>query len=353
MIPREPPAWRSVETPTESALYGVSAFDSGAVAVGEGGVVLGRPNGERWQTIVENGPATDSRNLRSVDATDDGARVWFAGDSGAVGSYDVASAVKRDFSEPDGADDDWQSIAVVGSANEETVFLGTAEGAVLRLSIVDRSLEVGEFSKPPTLTTGLASLAAVGDTLYVLSRGGRLFKTQDSTEWTTMEFDPDEFADLAVDGDAHYAVRSAGEGYKLSPEDTHSFAFGRSSIRAVDAADGRVIAVGSEGGVYRRVRDGWVSVSTDTEKELCDVSLVAGDSLARDVAVGAAGTVLERDGLPEGDGEWGSSAESGSDSAVASEQTSDTGDTDADDADDADNADDSDDADDGNSAGLA
>lgn len=323
MTPREPPAWQTVETPVRNTLYGVSVFDSGAVAVGESGVVLGRPNGEPWQPVIEHGPGGNARNLAAVDATDEGARVWFAGESGAVGTYDVAGAVKRDFSGVDDIDADWEAISVAGDANEETVYLATDEGAVLRLSIADRSLEVGEFVRPPTLATGLAGLETLADgRLVVLSRGGRLFTTTNREQWTTVEFEPDEFVDVAarsaagnqksmISGDlaadeAVYAVRAPGEGYRYADGGAASFPFGRPTLTAVAASGDRVVAVGSRGGVYRRAPDGWVTVTTDNDRTLRDVSVVpdaeAGD--ARDIAVGDAGTILERGGIPEGTASW-------------------------------------------------
>lgn len=307
MTPRETPAWQTVEAPARNTLYGVTVFDSGAIAVGESGVVFGRPNGESWQPVIERGPAGKSRNLKAVGATDDGARVWFAGNSGAVGTYDVAAAIKRDFSSIDGIDADWTDIAVTGEANSETVYLGTDEGAVLRLTVEERSLDVGEFVRPPTLASGLAGIDALADgRLVVLSKGGRLFITQDREQWTTVEFQPDEFADVGGDGDEVFLVRAEGEGYRYEDGQAASFPFGQPSLLAVDAADGRVVTVGTGGGVYRRAPDGWVNISTDNDRTLHDVSAVPpgtnGD--ARDVAVGAAGTILERGGLPAGDVDW-------------------------------------------------
>ena len=300
-------------------------FDSGAVAVGESGVVFGRPNGEHWQPVVEHGPSGNARTLSAVDATDEGARVWFVGESGAIGTYDVAGAVKRDFSNVDDIDADWQAVTVAGRANEETVYLATDEGAVLRLSIVDRSLEIGEFVRPPTLATGLAGLETLRDgRLVVLSRDGRLFVTDDREEWTTVQFQPDEFADVAarsaagnqkseISGDvgaavdAVYAVRAPGEGYRYTGGEPISFPFGQPTLTAVDASPDRVVAVGTDGGVYRRAPDGWVMVTTDNDRTLRDVSVVPGGdggSAARDVAVGADGTVLERGGIPDGTVDW-------------------------------------------------
>lgn len=307
MTPRESPAWQTVEPPARNTLYGVTVFASGAVAVGEGGVVFGRPNGEPWQAIIERGPSGKSRNLKTVDATDDGARVWFAGNSGAVGTYDVAAAVKRDFSGIDGIDADWRDIAVSGEANDETVYLATDEGAVLRFRVAERSLEIGEFVRPPTLASGLAGIETLADgRLVALSKGGRLFLTPDREQWTTLELQPDEFTDVGTGADAAYMVRAAGEGYRYADGTTVSFPFGQPSLRAVDAAEGRVVAVGTDGGVFRRAPDGWVTITTDNDRTLRDVSVVPpgrnGD--ARDVAVGAGGAILERGGLPDGSVNW-------------------------------------------------
>ena len=308
MTSRESPAWQTVEPPAHNTLYGVTVFASGAVAVGESGVVFGRPNGEPWQAVVERGPSGSSRNLEAVDATDDGARVWFAGNSGAVGSYDVAAGVKRDFSEIDGIDADWHDVAVTGPANDETVSLATDEGAILRLHVADQSLEIGEFVRPPTLASGLAGIETLPDgRLVALSTGGRLFVTRNREQWTTLELQPDEFADVGTDGDAVYTIRAPGEGYCYEAGATVSFPFGQPSLRAVDAAAGRVVAVGTGGGVFRRAPDGWVYITTDNDCTLRDVSVVppGANGDARDVAVGAAGTILERGGLPEGSGNWG------------------------------------------------
>lgn len=307
MTSRQSPAWQTVEPPARNALYGVTVFDSGAVAVGESGVVFGRPNGERWQPIVEHGPGGNSRTLETVDATDDGARVWFAGDSGAVGSYDVAAAVKRDFSAVDGIDADWRDVAVTGEANDETVYLAADGGAVLRLRVADRSLEVGEFVKPPTLATGLAGVDVLADgRLVVLSTGGRLFLTEDREQWTTLELQPDAFADVGVDGDTVYLVRASGEGYYYGDDEVVSFPLGQPTLEAVDAAAGRVVTVGTGGGVFRRAPDGWVTITTDTDQALHDVAAapLGQEGDARDVAVGAAGTILERGGLPSGSVNW-------------------------------------------------
>lgn len=318
MTPREPPAWERVDPPARNTLYGVTVFGSGAVAVGESGVVFGRPNGESWQTVIDHGPGGNSRTLSAVDATDDGARVWFAGDSGAVGTYDVAGAVKRDFSGVADIDADWQAVAVTGDANEETVFLATDEGAVLRLSIVDRSLQAGELSRPPTLSSGLAGIETLDDgRLAVLSRAGRLYVTADREQWTTAQFQPDEFVDAGAAGDAVYAARADGLTIRHDDDGAVAFPLGQPTITAVDAAvrtaagedapaPERVVAVGSDGGVYRRARDGWVTVTTEEERTLQDVSIVpsGADDDARDVAVGAAGTILERGGVPEGSVDW-------------------------------------------------
>lgn len=307
MTPRESPAWQTVTPPARNTLYGVTVFDSGAVAVGEGGVVFGRPNGENWQPVIERGPAGKSRNLTAVAATDDGARVWFAGNSGAVGTYDVAAAVKRDFSEVDGIDADWQDIVVTGEANEETVYLATDEGAVLRLAVEDRSLGIGEFVRPPTLASGLAGIETRADgRLVVLSMGGRFFSTRNRDQWTTVELQPDEFTDIAAADGAVYMLRAAGEGYRYEDGQLVSFPFGQPSLLSADAAAGRVVAVGTGGGVYRRAPDGWVNVTTDNDRTLYDVSTVGPgpDGDARDVAVGAAGTILERGGLPAGSADW-------------------------------------------------
>jgi len=44
---------------------------------------------DSWESVLEDGPSANGETLRGVDATDDGQAVWFAGDGGALGHYDI------------------------------------------------------------------------------------------------------------------------------------------------------------------------------------------------------------------------------------------------------------------------
>ena len=124
--------WTEAESPTTKTLYGVSNTVRGPHAVGKtGNIVARRPDGA-WELVVDDGPAARSSSLRTVAVTDDYKRIWFAGASGALGSYDVEAGLKYNHSAPNEMTSTWEGISVTGNQDSETVYVFNGSGEVIK-----------------------------------------------------------------------------------------------------------------------------------------------------------------------------------------------------------------------------
>ncbi|WP_247730218.1 hypothetical protein [Halovivax limisalsi] len=164
-------AWRTVDGPTSRALHGVVHGQDGAYAVGEGGMVLRRGT-DGWRIVFERGPGVAKNTLRDVAATADGCRVWFAGDSGALGYFDVADGRKSDYSAPMEKTSTWEAIAVAGKTGEERVRIANGSGEVLDCTVEDGCPTWGEVVKPGGGSTINALTVGSGDFYAVDTSGG-------------------------------------------------------------------------------------------------------------------------------------------------------------------------------------
>jgi photosystem II stability/assembly factor-like uncharacterized protein len=125
--------WAEATSPTTKTIYGVSNTTRGPHAVGATGNVLARRNGsEGWEKVVDVGPAARSNSLRTCAVTDDYKRLWFAGGSGALGSYDVEEGLKYNHSAPNGMTSTWEGITVTGNQGSETVYVFNGSGEFIK-----------------------------------------------------------------------------------------------------------------------------------------------------------------------------------------------------------------------------
>lgn len=76
-----------VESGVDSALYCVTNTAAGYFACGGEGIVLNRTESGKWEKILQGGPTGNANSLYACTSTDDGERLWFAGVSGAIGTF--------------------------------------------------------------------------------------------------------------------------------------------------------------------------------------------------------------------------------------------------------------------------
>ncbi|SNZ04730.1 hypothetical protein SAMN06269185_0659 [Natronoarchaeum philippinense] len=182
--------WKRTNGPTDLDLRDAALTDGGACAVGDGGVVLAERGGE-WTVALAEGPAAQGEDLVGVDATADGAAVWVAGDSGALGRLDADDWQHVDYTAPDGITDNWSGVAVGGPAGEETILLINGSGEVLCGEFGD---DGPSWASPVTPGSGssLSGVELVDTTLaYCCDTNDGVFETTDAGQ---------SFAAVGLDG---------------------------------------------------------------------------------------------------------------------------------------------------------
>jgi|AntDeeMetageno50_2_1112565.scaffolds.fasta_scaffold00763_1 hypothetical protein len=287
--------WNAVESPTDESLTGVVATHDGAYAVGENGVVLAR-GADSWESVLEDGPSANGETLRGVDATDDGQAVWFAGDGGALGHYDIEEGRLTDHSAPKDQTSTWTAVAVVGPAGEERVHLANGSGEVLRGTYDGGDVDWGEIHKPDS-GSSITDLA-FDDVGYVCDSSQGVYATTDDGEhYETIGIEDanTDFGSLAAT-DAELVV-AGGDGtvFRYDGSVWTTLRAGETALRAIDLTNEAGLAAGDAGGVFERADGGWTTIETPTDADLLGVVVGTEKDDRPAVAVGTDGTIVERD----------------------------------------------------------
>lgn len=281
--------WEEADVPTDATLTDVVSHD-GAFAVGEGGVVLAR-DAEGWEIALDHGPAAESESLNGVAVTGDGSTVWFAGDNGALGRYDVSAGRHTDHSAPDSRTDTWADIAITGRAGEERIVIVNGSGEVLRGENDDGTIAWDEPTKPGS-GSSIAGVVFGGDRGYLCDTNQSVYETTDggeSYEKIGIEGANTDFADLAA---AEELVVAGGDGSVFRYDGTNWTTLRASEevLSAIDLVEGTGLAAGDGGTVCELKGGDWGPTETPVENDLRGVAVGDGGP---DIAVGAGGTVIE------------------------------------------------------------
>lgn len=306
--------WTEIDSPVSKTLNDVVYTADGPYAVGEGGYVLGRTNGE-WQVEVESGPSASNNPLTGVDVTDDGERIYFCGGSGALGAYDVLEGKKFDYSAPEEKTSTWEDIAVSGQVGSERVIAANGSGETfdaVRTETGDdddgeRCLQWGEVTKPAGGSTipGITFASDDPELAYAIDTSQQAVQSTDHNDtWKNIGVNNAEvaFADVVGTTDVMYVAGGGGTIYRRdcgcnnwTPIDA-----GENGLQAIDRQaegdDESVMAAANGGSVYERTSEGWVEMDTPVSSDLQGVAYSSGESdQSVDVAVGTSGTVVERE----------------------------------------------------------
>ncbi|WP_247002503.1 hypothetical protein [Halosolutus gelatinilyticus] len=293
--------WTQVESPTDEPLYGAVETVDGPYAVGGGGDVVARRQDGNWVKVVEYGPQARSRPLFGVDVTDDGRRIWFVGDSGVIGEYDVQTQTLTNYSAPMGITSTWEDCAVRGTAgdNERLYFVNGSGELLVGTRLDSGAVEYEEVIEPGGGSTIPGIDFHARNRGHVVSTSQLVAETEDGGEtWEQIgiDFAGEAFFDVASEGlqDVNVAA-GAGiiyryDGFRWTP---HVVDSDRQAIRAIDRDDAAGLAAGAEGKVYDRQSVGqWRRTQTPVSVALLGVARTT----AVDVAVGENGTIVERTG---------------------------------------------------------
>ncbi|EMA36841.1 beta propeller repeat protein [Halobiforma nitratireducens] len=312
--------WTDAESPTSRTLHGVVHGQDGPYACGEGGLLLGRD--DEWTILLERGPGVSDNTLRDIAATDDGCRVWFAGDSGALGYYDVADGHLSDYTAPMEKTSTWEAIAVAGPTGEEHVRIANGSGEVLDCTVEDGCPVWGDVVEPGGGST-IPGVTAGPNGFYAIDTSGGAYRepatlsgesdASDDTEDAGDEWEhigvrnaEVDFQDVWAGDDEVFIAGADGIAYWYDPdcENWTPLHVGQGALQAIRARGSDTLAVATGGRLYEREASiRWTELESPTEKSLFGLALARSsadvdDGLATaplDVAVGAGGVVLERD----------------------------------------------------------
>lgn len=291
--------WTETDTPTDESLYDVAVSRTGPYAVGANGTVLARQSGsDTWDHVLEEGPTAQSNDLRGMDVSSDGRHVWFAGDSGALAQYAVEADRLTDYSAPNDITSAWEDIAVAGSAGDESIYLVTGSGEVLRGVNADGDLRWGTTVKPGS-GSSMASVCFIDEnTGYLCDTNQTVFETTDSGEsYATIGIDDANCTFTDIAGIGPEQVNVSGDDGTISRYDGGNnwtkLSLSDHAITAIDRQNDDGLASDEQGTIYELASDGWESVS---DISLLNTTLygIALGTDASGVAVGDDGTILER-----------------------------------------------------------
>jgi hypothetical protein len=285
--------WTTAETPTERTLYDVADTAEGVYAVGGGGVVLER-TATGYEKIVDGGPTGNGNPLFGADVTGDGRRLWFVGASGAIGEYDVETGDLTDHSAPMDATNNFNDVSVTGTAGEANVYVAGDSGKMYY------SFENGASQTWEDVTPASGSAINAIDFFddrsgHVVDGNQTVLYTRDGTTWDRLGIENANYDFYGVDSDGFDGVRVSGGGgsiYRWNGSEWARSDTGDAGLRDVEVEgedDGYV--VGGGGKVYDRENAEWRQEATPTGENLKALVRLGGESA---VAVGAAGTVIER-----------------------------------------------------------
>jgi hypothetical protein len=313
--------WVAADTPTTETLRDVVRTPEGAYAVGDGGVVLAR-GVDGWEAVLERGPTAASNHLRGVDATDDGRAVWFAGDSGALGRYDAESGRHTDHSAPNDETSTWTDVAVAGPTGEERIYLTDGSGAVLRGEYAGKSVEWDDSRKPGSGSSLSAVVFVDRDTGHLCDTNQCVYGTTDGgASYETIGIEDANTACTAIaaaDPETIVVAGADGSVFRYDGAVWTRLHVAEDALGAIDRTADGGLAAGDGGAVHELVDGGWEPTETPIEAALRGIVIGtddaessttehtgntgnaedAGDTAGRaggpDVAVGDAGTIVER-----------------------------------------------------------
>ncbi|KTG08111.1 hypothetical protein AUR64_00600 [Haloprofundus marisrubri] len=288
--------WTEATSPTGQSLNAVVEGADGPYAVGGGGRVVTRRDGS-WQLVVEKGPTGEENTLTGAGVTDDGARVWFCGGSGAIGQYDVTDGTLTDYSAPLGKTSTWEAMAVAGPAGSERVLLVNGSGEALAgEKASDGSMNWGEVVKPGGGSSAKDVTFLDSQTGYVCDTNAKVYETTDGGEnYTTIGIDGGSVGLYGVAAAARDDLSVAGgDGSVLQYNGAvwTKLSVSAGALYTIDRVGSDGLVAGGGGRIFARTDEGWQQTETPVTERLDGVAFV---SDGPDVAVGANGTILERD----------------------------------------------------------
>jgi hypothetical protein len=285
-----------------------SAVDAatGTYLVGGGGDLHENRDGS-WDRLLDAGPTTNSKTLYGLAVSDDGRNVWYCGGNGVVGQYDTLSREFTDHSSPNGVQNKWSDIAVVGEAGAERVTLVNSSAQV----VTGTKTAAGGMDWGDTLVpNGGAPVYAVD---YYSATGarfadgdGNVYETTDGGEgWTSQGIASNGKALYGICCEAADRTVAVGGGGTFAEFDGTGWSVsqvGGTAVYAVDRVGSEGIAAGGSGYTYEYADGSWEQQDADSSATLraavqSDISRfdrIRDGATAVDALAGSSNTVYDR-----------------------------------------------------------
>lgn len=296
------PEWKEVETPFDITLFDVAQTTQGLYAVGANGTLVA-DRGGGWEVIFDDGPATRENQMRAMDVTDDGERIWMLGSSGAMACYDVETRKKFDYSYPNEMTSTWEGIAIAGDRGKEKGLAANGSGEILPFTLDGFDVNWGQTDKPGGEGSKMAALAATPDGIgFGVDTSGMAFKTTPDEGWVQIGIVNAQvkFYDIYAGRNQRVYV-AAGDGRIYRYDDSYRNwtpigVADKTSLTAMDVYNEsdrkrQMVVIGANGNIYQRTgEERWEQIPSPVNAALRAIRL--GDEY--DVAVGKGGTIIER-----------------------------------------------------------
>ncbi|QAU12422.1 hypothetical protein EKH57_06645 [Halorubrum sp. BOL3-1] len=282
--------WTVEPVETDSTLHDVVSANAGRFAVGGGGV-LTAPGPDGWRTLRAGGPTGNGNDLYGASVTDDGERVWFVGASGGIGEYVPATDTLVDHSAPLDNTNNYNDVAVAGTAGEANVFVAGDSGKIYY------SFENGADQTWDYVTPGSGSALPAIDfhgpkSGHAIDTNGRVFATDDGVTWTAIGIEDADVTFYGLDSDAEDDITVSGGNGSVFTYDGGQWTpdvLGDADLTDVETDGESGPTVGNGGVIQELTSEDRYLLQTPTGENLNAVDV---DDNA--VVVGSSGTVLRR-----------------------------------------------------------
>ena len=251
---------------------------------------------------VEGAPATDENQVRAMDTTSDGERLWMVGADGQLACYDVIERELFEYAYPEEMPSVWDGIAISGDAGGEKGIAADGRGGILPFSVDEHDVDWGKVASPNE-NERIDALAASPDGIaYAIDSGDVAYKTTIKDGWSEAGVVSPDTAFLDLDtweNERVYVSADDGCCYRYENDSDEWVPLCVTEgipIRSIDLHDqgdddAQMCALGDDGALYERTgSERWERTPLPTDARLFDLS-----PGSPDLIVGENGTVLERE----------------------------------------------------------
>ena len=286
--------WQRARSPKQGRLTGVESNGDAVFASGNRGLLIERQSRGNWTAAIDEGPQGNGRNLNDISITDDGERVWYCGDSGALGYYDRGAEKVVSHYAPGDYTSGFVTVEVSGRAGSEHVFFANNSGSTFQVRADGETAELVHNTTPSNASRSTEVVEYRGEH-YMSTVGGDVFSTEGSGSWQQLSIAEEPIVALATADTGVAAITESGTLYRdVSSTDGAEPRKIELDVRGMEELTVRgktFVAVGRDGRIAQLDASGGATYPDPAP----GVSFYGADVLEDDtiVVAGSSGTILE------------------------------------------------------------